>query len=187
MQHLGTQRVHSRSAVGRALLLVVILALTSGCGGASSESALDWLMGAESQFTARIDGAVTDSLRGTADFRTDDRGRLVGIELNRTDAPMDGLSLELQPHPAEADTYIVIEPALMGAAREGQPPGFVAYLESDAGSFQAADGTLEISEMSNDHIEGTFDLYMQGARSSDPSIEIDITVTGSFEATRPGQ
>jgi hypothetical protein len=144
-------------------------------------------MGAESQFTARIDGAVTDSLRGTADFRTDDRGRLVGIELNRADAPMQGLSLELQPRPAEADTYTVVDRELMGAMRDGQPPGFVAYLESDAGSFQAADGTLQIDEMSDDHIEGTFDLYMQGARNSDPSIEIDITVTGSFEATRPAQ
>ncbi len=177
----------SPSALLSRFILLVGLLMVSGCGGSSGESALGWLMGAESQFDAGIKGAVTDSLHGTADFRTDDRGRLVGIELNRDGAPMQGLSLELEPRPPETDQYTVVDPVLMNAPREGEQPGFVAYLESDAGSFEADEGHLHITAMGDHHIEGTFELYMHGERRSGPSVEVDITVKGAFQATRPAQ
>lgn len=162
----------------------LILLLSAGLLGCSAdvEDSLNWLFEAESRFSAHIEGTTTDSLRGEATFRTDEEGRLVGIELNKTGQSMRGLSIELEPRISKVRTYTAVEPILMGVERSENHNGFVAYLESEQGSYTAAQGTLEVIEASASSIRGRFDLWMRGSEH-DTGQPTDVTVSGSFQAT----
>lgn len=169
-------------------LLVVLLGIGfAGCGSEAPDAySLDWFFGAESQFHARIEGSMVDSLRGEATFRTDAEDRLVGIELNKAGQSMRGLSIELEPRAPEARTYTAVEPGLMGVERTGVPGGFVAYLESAQGSYTAVRGTLEVTEASASSVRGRFDLWMRGTENGTGQIS-DLTVEGAFQAMPRGE
>ena len=144
---------------------------------------MSWLIGASSTFEAMTEGVVESSLAGTATFRMDDEGNLVGIELVHIDDSTRGISIELEPRPPAARTYEVIDLSLMGVERADSQVGFIAFFESGAHSFQASSGTLQITQADASEAYGTFEIDMEG-QTDQGIIEGGVTVRGSFQATR---
>lgn len=157
-----------------------------GCGDESGSSYdIGWLIGASSTFEATTEGVLDGSLAGTAEFRTDAGGNLVGIELIHTDDSSRGISIELEPHPLEQRTYAAIVPQLMGVERPDTQAGFAAFFESSTHSFQAARGTLRVEQVGDAYVRGTFDMEMRGTAEGGSFQEDDVMVRGTFYATRP--
>lgn len=144
---------------------------------------MSWLLGASSTFEATTEGAVDGSLAGTATLRTDENGHLVGIELVHIDDTTRGISIELDPRPPAARTYEVVDPRLLGIGRGDEEAGFTAFFESDAHSFQAVRGTLQITEATASEAFGTFTIEMDG-QAAQGIADGSVTVQGTFEATR---
>ncbi len=144
---------------------------------------MSWLLGASSTFEATTEGATDGALAGTATFRTDEAGDLVGIELVHIDDTTRGISIELSPRPPAPRTYEVIDPSLLGVARGGEQAGFTAFFESGAHSFQAARGSLQITEATASEVFGTFTIEMEGQAAGGVA-NGSVTVQGTFEATR---
>ncbi len=168
------------------LLLLGLGVLVGGCGdGPGSAYDLGWLLGAQSTFEATAEGAVDGALAGTAEFRTDEEGNLVGIDLIHIDDSTRGLSIELEPRPLEERTYEVVTPGLLGVERADAPAGFVAFFESGTHSFQAVRGTLRVTQAGAASVRGTFDVRMSGAPEGGSFPGDDVIVRGSFRATRP--
>lgn len=156
-----------------------------GCGEGGSDYDLSWLMGASSTFEATTEGAVTGSMAGTATFRQNDEGELVGIELVHIDDSSRGMSIELEPRPVETRTYTVLPPQLMGAERTEGEAGFTAFFQHAERHFQAARGTLRVTEASASAVRGTFVIDMEGQRTAQGGVVTgDVTVRGSFDAAR---
>lgn len=170
----------------RPLICVVVFAsfavLGSGCGPERSTYDVSWLLGASSTFEVTTEGLVNGSLAGTATFRTDEAGRLVGIELVHIDDSTRGISMELEPRPTAARTYEVIDPSLLAVERPGSTAGFTAFFESSAHSFVAARGTLQITQADASAVYGTFEIEMEGQGQA--TAESGVTVDGTFQATR---
>jgi hypothetical protein len=146
---------------------------------------MDWLIGASSSFEVTTEGAVDGAMAGTATFRADEEGHLVGIELVHIDDSTRGLSIELEPRPIEKRTYEAVAPRLLGIERRDAAAGFTAYFESSEHSFQSSRGTLQLTHADASHVRGTFEIEMDGRSSGNGGIaEGDVTVQGTFEATR---
>jgi len=170
--------------LGLALLVLFSTVVVSGCGGGKSGAYdMSWLLGASSTFEATTEGFIDGSLAGTATFRTDEAGNLVGIELVHIDDTTRGISIEMDPRTPAPRTYEVIDPSLLGTARDGEQAGFTAFFESGAHSFQAARGTLQITEATASAAFGTFRIEMEGQAAGGVA-DGSVTVQGTFEATR---
>jgi hypothetical protein len=126
---------------------------------------------------------VDDTLRGTAHARRAD-GTLTGLELGARDGP--GLSVELEPQPPELRTYEVIEPELFRLERPDSPPGALAFLSLEHAQFEATDGTLELTYVSDDHIGVRFSFRMEGAFDDGGGDDVSVEVTGAVNAPSGG-
>jgi len=168
------------------LLLVLTLGGVAGCGtddGASYD--MSWLIGASSTFEATSEGAVSEAIAGTATFRTDADGNLIGIELMHIDDSTRGLSIEMEPRPIEPRTYTVVDPGLMGVERPDAPAGFIAFFEGDTHSFRASRGTLQVARADPARVRGSFEIEMEAQASGRGGVAGgDVTVQGTFQATR---
>jgi hypothetical protein len=136
---------------------------------------------AEGRFVARIDGTVRDTLAGTATLRRSD-GRLVGLELN-VDSTR-GVSVDLEPHPAQLRTYTAIEEELLRADRPGDTPGLVAYLVTSTGTYQTTAGRFTVSYVEGraDAVGGTFAWTMEGTLRGVPAHRSTVQVEGVVHA-----
>jgi len=146
---------------------------------------MSWLIGASSTFEATTEGAVSEAIAGTATFRTDADGHLIGVELMHIDDSTRGLSIEMEPRPIEPRTYTVVDPGLMGVERPDAPAGFIAFFEGDAHSFRASRGTLQVTRADVARVRGLFEIEMEGKASGHGGVASgDVTVQGTFQATR---
>lgn len=169
-------------------LLLGFVLVGGGCGDkAASSYDLGWLLGAQSTFEATTEGVLDASLAGTAVFRTDEEGHLIGIDLVHVDDSTRGLSIELEPHPLDERTYEVVAPNLLGVERADAPAGFLAFFESGTHSFQAVSGTLRVTQADAASVRGTFNVRMSGMPEGGSFPSADVIVDGSFQATRPGE
>jgi hypothetical protein len=182
---LGTQR--SLFAV----LLLLGAVVVGGCGdGDGTVYDMGWLMGASSTFEATTEGIVEGSMAGTAAFRMDENGNLVGIELMHIDDSTRGISIELEPRPVElrsddGRTYEVVPLGLMGTERPDSQAGFMAFFEMEGHSFQASRGTLHVVQSSRSSVQGSFEVEMESHAAADGGVTPgDVTVHGTFQATR---
>lgn len=146
----------------------------SGCGGEGTVP--DVPVG---QFRAVVDGSVSDSLAGTAQYRMDD-GRLVGLELGARRGP--GLSIEVEPRPLDLRHYSVVESGLFGTERPGGAPGVLSFLTIDGGQFEAREGTLEITYVGDEQVGATFTFQMGGDFDAGPADAPSVRVTGRVNA-----
>lgn len=135
---------------------------------------------AAGRFVATVDGALTDTLTGTARFRTDGSA-LTGVELN-VDS-LHGLSMEMEPVRLDRRTYEVVDWRLLGVDRGASPPGLAAFLEVRPGSFHATDGVVEVTYVASDRVGARFDLEMVGTFHGVPGDEPSVRVTGRLFAT----
>lgn len=160
---------------GAALLLVMLgIAACTSPGGSAPDVAAG-------RFVATVDGAVVDTLTGTARFRTDGDA-LVGLELN-VDS-VNGLSLEMEPVALDRRTYEVVDWDLLGVDRGASPPGLAAFLEVEPGSFHATDGVVEVTYVTDRQVGARFDLEMTGTFHGVPGDEPALRVTGRLLATQ---
>ena len=167
-------------------VLVVALAtgLFAGCAGERDRSpGLPLWLGGGSYFEAQIEGTLPDSLMGTAEYRLDADGNLVGVELNRDEVHGDGMSLELEPQPLDARTYSVIEPGLFDVARTEGESAATAFFVDSTQQFTAVRGTVEVTEVGWMGVHGQFDLEMEGTMDEEVPEPVGIHVRGSFQAT----
>jgi hypothetical protein len=132
------------------------------------------------EFTAHVDGSVSDTLTGAAHHRLSDDGALVGLELGAQDGP--GLSIELEPQPPALRTYEVVDAELFGVDRPEQPPGAMAFLTLKTARFEAVDGTFELTYVDEEQIGATFSFQMQGEYEQGPGDAPSVAVTGALNA-----
>ncbi len=174
------------SRLGLALLFVLGISVAVGCGernGASYD--MGWLIGASSTFEATTEGAINETIAGTATFRTDSEGNLVGIELVHIDDSTRGLSIEMESRPIATRTYVAVDPGLMGVERSTGAAGFIAFSEIGNHSFRASRGTLQVTQADEARVRGTFEIEMEGGASGSGGMaDGDVTVQGTFQATR---
>lgn len=130
-------------------------------------------------FTARVEGTLTDTLTGPVHYRTNE-GALTGLELGSEEGP--GLSIELEPHPPALRTYEVIESELFGMDRPETSPAVMAFLTLDGARFDATDGTLELTYVSEDQVGASFTFQMEGTADATPAEPLSVEVTGSLNA-----
>jgi hypothetical protein len=154
------------------------LAAVGGC----AEDTINLFGTSSGDFTAIVEGALTDTLRGTVTYRTQD-GRLAGLELNVDSAR--GLSVELEPTPdtsAAPQTYEVVAPNLLGVPRTGERPGLAAFLVTREGEFRATAGTLRVTHRTDGRIGGVFTWEMVGTFEGVPGAVPSIRVSGQLQA-----
>ena len=156
------------------LLLVVGVVLLSGCEGQGDPPDV-----AAGRFTAHVDGTLSDTLSGDAHYRMDD-GAIVGVELGAEEGP--GLSIELEPQPPELRTYEVVEAEIFGMERTGSPPGVLAFLRLKEITFEATDGSFELTYVNEEQIGATFTFQMEGTYVEGPSDDASVEVTGELNA-----
>jgi hypothetical protein len=156
------------------LLLVVSGLLFTGCEGKGSLPNVP-----AGQFTARVQGALSDTLRGPVHYRSKGDS-LVGLELGAKDEP--GLSIELEPQPPALRTYEVINWELLNRSPPGTPPGTVAFLTVDEAQFKATDGSLELTYVDEEQIGAQFTFLMEGEFTEGPSEMPSVEITGSLNA-----
>lgn len=155
------------------LLFIVLTGGLLGCGdGARPEVP-------QGQFTAEVEGGITDTIVGPAFYRMEE-GDLIGIELGARDRP--GLSMEMEPRPPDQRTYEVVEWSLLDAEREDTAPGVVAFLVVQDARFEATNGTLELTYVGEEEVGATFEFEMEGSFVGGSSPEASVHVTGSFRA-----
>lgn len=131
------------------------------------------------QFTAHVEGSVSDTLTGPVHYRMDE-GALVGLELGGKDGP--GLSIELEPQPPALRTYEVIDAELFRTERPESLPGILAFLTVGEARFEATDGTLELTYLNDEQVGATFSFLMEGDFEDGPSDAPSVKVTGSLNA-----
>lgn len=137
----------------------------------------------EGRFVARIDGAVVDTLTGSATLRLTDDERLAGLELAVDE--QRGASVDLEPFPLRLRTYTVIDPELLDLERPGDAPGLVAYLDTRAGFFRTTHGHLDLSYTTDASVGGSFVWDMEGRRNDSLGGPASLTVEGALHATAP--
>jgi hypothetical protein len=155
-------------------LFLFVGVLVNGCGGQGNRPDV-----AAGQFTANVNGTVSDTLAGAAHYRMDD-GALVGLELGSKEGP--GLSIELEPQPPELRTYEVVDAELFGLERPGSPPGVLAFLLLEQVSFEATDGSLDLTYVSEEQIGATFSFEMEATNGDAPTHDASVEVTGALNA-----
>jgi len=131
------------------------------------------------QFTARVEGAVSDTLTGVVHYRSKEDS-LVGLELGGKDEP--GLSIELEPEPPALRTYEVVDWTLFNRNRPNSPPGAVAFFTANKARFEAVDGTLELTYVGEERIGAQFTFLMEGEFTEGPSEMPSVEITGSLNA-----
>jgi hypothetical protein len=133
------------------------------------------------RFEATVRGALVDTLRGKARYRTEN-GRLVGLELS---AGADrGLSMEMNPRDtldAPPRFYDVVDWPVLGRRTQGAP-GVAAFLAMPQGEFQARRGTLEVDRRAEGRVTGRFEMVMQGTFDGVPGEAPSVTVRGAWHA-----
>jgi len=157
-------------------LLSVLLGglLLVGCGGQGAEPDVS-----EGRFTAYVEGAVSDTLRGVARARHEDDA-LVGLELGEQGE--SGLSIELEPHPPGLRSYEVVDPQVFRMDRRDGAPDGLAFLHLDRTAFEATGGTLELTYVSEEQVGATFTFRMEGALVERGGDAASIEVTGEVNA-----
>ena len=155
--------------------MVMSVGMLAGCSGEEGTAPNV----PEGQFEAEVEGTVEAALNGRARYRVED-GQLTGIEL-AVDS-VRGLSIEVEPAPVGRRTYQVVEWELLQIDRPGGAPGFVAFLEMPRGSFEATDGTLEITYVSDPVAGAVFDVEMEGALNGLPDDNYSVTAKGRLMA-----
>lgn len=163
--------------------IVVAALMIGGLAGCSGEEGNAPKV-PEGQFEAEVEGTVDTTLTGRARYRLSD-GRLSGIELAVDSAR--GLSIEVEPAPVGRRTYQVVEWELLQVERPGGAPGFVAFLEMPRGSFEATEGTLEITYVSGSVVGAVFDVEMEGALDGLPDDNYSVTAKGRLMAVPLGE
>ena len=173
-------------SVGVVALLGLLL---MGCG---SESDLDVAAG---QYRLHVEGAVTDTLTGTAVLRSLRAGR-TGVELGNRGGP--GLSIELtsSPRPGRHTAasparlspgrYPVVTETLLDAPSSvsDSVSGVRAFLSLSNTTFVATEGHLSVTHVDDGRLEGTFDLEMR-ERNRTVTAPRTVRVTGALRATTP--
>ena len=150
------------------------LLLLVGCEGRGTPPDLP-----AGQFSAYVEGTVSDTLTGTAHYRRRD-GAITGLELGARNGP--GLSIELEPHPPELRTYEVIEAELFRLDRPDSPPGLLAFLSLEGAQFEAVDGTLELTYVGDGQVGATFQFQMEGTLEKGGYDDASVSVTGALNA-----
>lgn len=183
LPHFSRRRLHISAII---VVLLFSVGIGSGCGGESGSSyPIGGLLGARSTFEATAEGAVDGALEGSAEFRTDDEDQLIGIELVHAADTMRGISIVLEPYTLDERTYEVIDSGLLGVERPGGRAGFTAFFAHGEHSFQATRGTLRVTQADASLVYGTFDLRMSGRPEGGSLADGDVSVHGTFQATRP--
>jgi hypothetical protein len=174
---LETRSAGESGLFGILLPMLLGALLLAGCGGRGTEPDV-----AEGRFTAYVQGAVTDTLRGTVHARHRDSS-LVGLELGDEGGP--GLSIELEPHPPALRRYDVVDAELFQMDREGTSPEAIVLLQLEEAHFEATDGTFDLTYVGEDQIGATFTLQMNGAFIEGGGDAVSVEVTGELSAPSP--
>lgn len=158
-------------------LIVVVMAgtLVMGCEGTGTPPNVP-----SGDFTAYVEGSVSDTLSGEARYRTTEEGAISTVELAAKGEP--GLSIELEPQPPALRTYEIVAAELFGLERKGQPPGAMAFLSVKNAQFYAVDGTFELTYVSDEEIGATFSFQMNGEFEEVPSDAPSVDVNGVVNA-----
>jgi hypothetical protein len=147
----------------------------AGCGGQGTPPDVP-----SGEFTAYVDGSLSDTLSGTVHHRLTEDGALTGIELGEKGEP--GVSIDLEPEPPGLRTYEVIEAELFGLDHPDRPPGALAFLTLDRARFAAVDGTLQLTYVHDDRIGATFTFEMEGEYDGPATDGSSVEVTGALNA-----
>lgn len=174
-----------RFAALRGLTLLAVALIAGGCGGKDSTGP-----GLTGDFTASVTGDHTQSLRGDAFF---DVGSTVGEF-------QGGFSLVLLEGSSLGTNHDFI---IISREQSGRPPvgtyqlvdgnteptadKFVAVWipatgETFDGTFVGTGGTLTITTSTSRGLSGTFSFGATGVFNDAPETELDVTVTGTFNA-----
>lgn len=156
------------------VLLLIGGIMVSGCEGKGTPPDVP-----AGTFTARVDGALSDTLTGSAHYRTND-GALTRLELGSETGP--GLSIELEPRSPALRTYETIDAELFGLDRPETPPGVMAFLTLDGAQFEATDGTLELTYMNEGRVGATFTFQMEETADAVVGEPMSVEVTGDLNA-----
>jgi len=132
------------------------------------------------EFTAYVDGRISDTLSGAVHHRITEEGALTGLELGPEDGA--GLSIDLEPHAPALRSYEVVSAEIFGLERPNQPPGVMAFLVMDAAQFEAVDGTLELTYVDERQIGATFTFQMEGEFNGGRGDDSSVEVTGVLNA-----
>lgn len=165
----------SASVIRSAVLLWVLSGLLVGCGGRGTPPKVP-----SGEFTAYVDGSLSDTLSGAVHHRITEEGALTGLELGPKDGA--GLSIELEPHAPALRTYEVVDAELFGLARPDQPPGVMAFLTLDDAQFATVEGTFELTYVDEEQIGATFTFQMEGEFDGDRGETPSVEVTGVLNA-----
>jgi len=133
----------------------------------------------EGRFTAYVEGAVSDTLRGVAHARHEDDA-LVGLELGEQEGA--GLSIELEPHPPALRAYEIVDADVFRMDRRDGPPEGLAFLRLDRADFAATSGTMELTYVSEEQVGGTFTFRMEGTLANGGRDAASVEVTGKVNA-----
>lgn len=164
--------MHTRAPLVRSgFVLLLGVLLWAGCGGHGTPPDVP-----AGEFTAYVDGSLSDTLSGTVHRRVTTEGGLTGVELGRQDGP--GVSIDLESQPPALRTYEVIESELFGLDRPGRPPAALAFLRLNEGQFEAVDGTFELTYVNDDEVGATFTFQMEGEYEGVASDGPSVKVTG---------
>lgn len=168
--------MHTSAALVRsAALLFLVGGVLWGCGGRGTPPEVP-----SGEFTAYVEGSLSDTLSGAVHHRITEEGDLTGLELGpKTGA---GLSIDLEPHAPALRTYDVVDAELFGLARPDQPPGVMAFLTLSRGQFQAVEGTFELTYVNEEQIGATFTFQMEGQFSGGRGEVPSVTVSGVLNA-----
>jgi hypothetical protein len=168
--------MHTSASVLRSVVLLwVVSGLLVGCGGRGTPPKVP-----SGEFTAYVDGSLSDTLSGAVHHRMTEAGALTGLELGPEDGA--GLSIDLEPHTPALRSYEVVDAELFGMERPDQPPGVMAFLALDAAQFAAVDGTFELTYVDDRQIGATFSFQMDGAFDEDRGETPSVEVTGVLNA-----
>jgi hypothetical protein len=167
--------------LGALLFLGAVPALVAGC---SPEPGAGPRVG-RGRYEARSEGAIETALEGEAVYRTDEDGRLVGLELGAIDAA-SGLSIEFEARPLAPRTYEVVTPDLLGSAPADAPPGATAYFAHDDLALTATSGIVQVTGVEGGVVTASFDLLLDGALP-EVHAELSAHVTGQLRAVPMGE
>ncbi|MDH3222308.1 MAG: hypothetical protein OEO23_01220 [Gemmatimonadota bacterium] len=180
---------HSRSAMGTALVLLT--ALAAACGDDDPTGPGDG--GFAANFTASVTGDVTATLNGTAVFasgtdpETEQQAWVMYMATDSTQAFAGGQTVAFFGLGApEQRAYVLEDITQSEGFPDGGAAGWVILFDGQTltGVFGSTGGTLTITSLSTNRMDGTFSLTAAGTVfDGTNATEGTVTVQGSFEAT----